>query len=115
MIAFVGPSGGGKTTLFALLERYYDIMSRLPEKSKSRIHPYTICPLQPWRIKSAMYLMKVQSIRENLTYGLPYAEKISDDRLWKVTKMAYADGFIKEFQKGLQPRSVSGGLSFPVV
>jgi ATP-binding cassette subfamily B protein AbcA/BmrA len=63
-----------------------------------------------------MYLRKVQSIRENLTYGLPYAEKISDDRLWEVTKMAYADGFIKEFQKGLDTEvgergvKLSGGI-----
>ncbi|WP_249671198.1 ATP-binding cassette domain-containing protein, partial [Bacillus thuringiensis] len=41
------------------------------------------------------------TIRENLCYGLDYADSIDDPELWKVTEMAYADTFIKQFPEQL--------------
>ena len=45
--------------------------------------------------------MMAGTIRENLCYGLPDDESISDERLWEVTEMAYASEFIKAFSDGL--------------
>jgi ATP-binding cassette, subfamily B, bacterial AbcA/BmrA len=36
-----------------------------------------------------------------LYYGLEDGEKIPDERLWEVARMAYADQFIESFPKGL--------------
>src|SRR5690625_7857632 len=41
------------------------------------------------------------TIRENLCYGLENQDTISDERLWEVAEMAYADKFIKEFPNEL--------------
>ena len=41
------------------------------------------------------------TIRENLCYGLRDGENISEERLWEVAEMAYADEFIKAFSDGL--------------
>lgn len=102
MIAFAGPSGGGKSTMFALLERYYEPTSGEIKVGEIPIHQLS---LASWRSQigyvSQENAMMAGTIRENLTYGLDDADSIPDDRLWEVAKMAYADGFIKEFSKGL--------------
>ncbi|WP_272941571.1 ABC transporter ATP-binding protein [Ornithinibacillus scapharcae] len=102
MIAFAGPSGGGKTTLFSLLERYHE-----PTEGKILIGdtPISTLSMQSWRSQigyvSQESAMMAGTIRDNLTYGLSNADSITDEQLWKVTEMAYADTFIKTFANGL--------------
>lgn len=102
MIAFAGPSGGGKTTMFGLLERFYE-----PTAGEIRIGDVPIKELSmaSWRSQigyvSQESAMMAGTIRENLCYGLEDSASISDERLWEVTEMAYADEFIKGFTKGL--------------
>ncbi|WP_018395223.1 ABC transporter ATP-binding protein [Bacillus sp. 37MA] len=102
MIAFAGPSGGGKTTMFGLLERFYE-----PTAGEIRIGqtPINELSLASWRSQigyvSQESAMMAGTIRENLCYGLKNPEKIAAERLWEVAKMAYADQFIEKFPKGL--------------
>lgn len=102
MISFAGPSGGGKTTMFGLLERFYE-----PTAGEIRIGntPIKNFSMESWRSQigyvSQESAMMAGTIRENLCYGLQNWPKISDDRLWKVAKMAYAEQFIKTFSSGL--------------
>ena len=102
MVAFVGPSGGGKTTMFGLIERFYE-----PTKGEIRIGdtPIRELSLTSWRNQigyvSQESAMMAGTIRENLYYGLENGEQIPDERLWEVAKMAYADQFIADFPKGL--------------
>lgn len=102
MIAFAGPSGGGKTTMFGLLERYYEPTSGEIYIGNTPIRKLT---MESWRSQigyvSQESAMMAGTIRENLCYGLPESDKISDDRLWEVAEMAYAAQFIKEFPEGL--------------
>ena len=96
MIAFAGPSGGGKTTMFGLLERFYE-----PTAGEIRIGdtPIKELSMASWRSQigyvSQESAMMAGTIRENLCYGLENGESISDERLWEVAEMAYADEFIK--------------------
>jgi ATP-binding cassette, subfamily B, bacterial AbcA/BmrA len=100
MIAFAGPSGGGKTTMFGLLERFYQ-----PTAGEIRIGhtPINDLSLASWRSQigyvSQDSAMMAGTIRENLCYGLK--EKVADERLWEIAKMAYADQFIQAFPKGM--------------
>ncbi|MCM3707839.1 MULTISPECIES: ABC transporter ATP-binding protein [Cytobacillus] len=102
MIALAGPSGSGKTTLFGLLERFYE-----PADGEIKIGhtPIQQISLKSWRSQigyvSQESAMMAGTIRENLCYGLEKPENISDEKLWEVTKMAYADQFIADFPKGL--------------
>jgi ATP-binding cassette, subfamily B, bacterial AbcA/BmrA len=102
MIAFAGPSGGGKTTMFGLLERFYE-----PTSGKIMVGdiPITDLSVEAWRSQigyvSQESAMMAGTIRENLYYGLPNGTSISDDTLWKVAEMAYASEFIKSFSDGL--------------
>lgn len=102
MIAFAGPSGGGKTTMFGLLERFYE-----PTSGKIIVGdiPITDLSAATWRSQigyvSQESAMMAGTIRENLCYGLTSDESISDERLWEVCEMAYASEFIKSFSDGL--------------
>ena len=103
MIAFAGPSGGGKTTMFGLIERYYE-----PTTGEIRIGETSIKALSmaSWRGQigyvSQESAMMSGTIRENLCYGLRDGENISEERLWEVAEMAYADEFIKAFSDGME-------------
>ncbi|MGD7045945.1 ABC transporter ATP-binding protein [Jeotgalibacillus proteolyticus] len=102
MVAFAGPSGGGKTTMFGLIERFYE-----PTSGRILIGdtPIEDLSMDSWRSQigyvSQDSPMMAGTIRENLCYGLEEKEHITDDRLWEVAEMAYAAPFIREFPKGL--------------
>lgn len=102
MIAFAGPSGGGKTTMFGLLERFYKPTSGIITIGDVPINELS---MESWRSQIGYVpqesAMMAGTIRENLCYGLDHQQAIPDDRLWEVTEMAYADQFIKEFSQGL--------------
>lgn len=102
-IAFAGPSGGGKSTLFALLERFYR-----PDSGEIRVGgtPAEEINLTSWRSQIGYVpqenAMMSGSIRENLCYGLPHPETLTDDYLWKVLDMAFAAEFIKNLPNQLE-------------
>ncbi len=111
MIAFAGPSGGGKTTVFGLLERFYE-----PSSGEIFIGdiPIRDISIASWRSQigyvSQESAMMGGTIRENLTYGLPNAEEIETEELWRVTRMAYAEEFIREFPDGLDTEVGERGI-----
>jgi len=102
MIAFAGPSGGGKSTLFGLLERYHEPDNGEINIGKTSIHDLS---LASWRSQigyvSQEAAMTAGTLRENLCYGLPNKSEVTDEQIWEVCKMAYADAFIREFPDGL--------------
>ena len=102
MIAFAGPSGSGKTTMFGLLERFYEPTSGTIYIGDTPINQLS---LASWRSQigyvSQESAMMAGTIRENLCYGLSASAEITDERLWEVAQMAYADQFIQAFPQGL--------------
>lgn len=111
MIAFAGPSGGGKTTVFGLIERFYE-----PTDGAITIGgvPISEVAIASWRDQigyvSQESAMMGGTIRANLIYGLPLAEQISDEELWRVARMAYAEEFIAAFPDGLDTQVGERGV-----
>ncbi|MEF2966048.1 ABC transporter ATP-binding protein [Paenibacillus sp. M1] len=97
--AVVGPSGGGKTTLFSMLERFY-----LPQEGGIWLgdEPIDEISLRSWRSMigyvSQDSPMIAGTLRENLCYGVERA--VSEEELRRAAEMAYADGFIAELPQG---------------
>ncbi|QPQ36380.1 ABC transporter ATP-binding protein [Lysinibacillus sp. JNUCC-52] len=93
--AIVGPSGGGKTTTFALLERYYQPTNGSITLGDTPINTFS---LHSWRNQIGYVAQESAllsgTIRENICYGI--ARDVSDEELERVAKMAYADQFINE-------------------
>ncbi|MCB7154862.1 MULTISPECIES: multidrug resistance ABC transporter ATP-binding protein/permease BmrA [Bacillus] len=93
--AIVGPSGGGKTTLFKLLERFYSPTAGAIRLGDEPIDTYS---LESWRehigyVSQESPLMS-GTIRENICYGLE--RDVTDAEIEKAAEMAYALNFIKE-------------------
>lgn len=115
VVAFAGPSGGGKSTIFSLIERFYE-----PTNGQISIDGQNInnINLQDWRSQigfvSQDSAIMAGTIRHNLTYGLD-DNAYSDDDLWHVLELAYADQFVREMPDGLDTQvgergvKVSGG------
>lgn len=111
MIAFAGPSGGGKTTVFGLIERFYEPQAGTITIGETPINELSMLA---WRSQigyvSQESAMMGGTIRENLVYGLPEASGISDEELWNVAEMAYAKEFIQEFPEGLDTQVGERGV-----
>ncbi|MBD1490701.1 ABC transporter ATP-binding protein [Weissella confusa] len=114
VVAFAGPSGGGKSTIFSLLERYYT-----PTAGEIMIgnHDVSDVNLVNWREQigfvSQDSAIMAGTIRHNLTYGL--TGEYSDDDLWRVLGLAFAEKFVHDMPAGLDTEvgergvKVSGG------
>ncbi|WP_054951720.1 ABC transporter ATP-binding protein [Numidum massiliense] len=93
--AIVGPSGGGKTTMFALLERFYS-----PDRGQILYagQPIEQLPLTAWRSRLGYVSQEspiiAGTIRDNIVYGLQ--RDVSDEEVVRVAEMAYAALFIDE-------------------
>lgn len=114
VVAFAGPSGGGKSTIFSLLERYYE-----PRYGTIKIGetPINSVALADWRKQigfvSQDSAIMAGTICDNLTYGL--TGEYSDAQLWAVLQLAFAEKFVREMPEGLNTEvgtrgvKVSGG------
>jgi len=98
MVAIVGPTGVGKTTILSLLERFYD-----PQQGAIRMDGIDIRErkLKSLRSQISMVLQDTflfnGTIAENIAYGLPAA---SMESIRKAACAAYADSFIASMPLG---------------
>lgn len=98
MVALVGPSGGGKSTLAALLMRLYDA-----EQGQILLDGHDIRDLSLESLNRQFALVDQEttlfndSIAGNIRYGKPDA---SDEEVETAAKAAYAHDFILELPQG---------------
>ncbi|WLR42185.1 ABC transporter ATP-binding protein [Bacillus carboniphilus] len=108
MTAFVGPSGAGKTTLFSLLERFYEpSQGAITYKGKS-IYDMS---LSDWRQKIAYVSQESPimsgTIRSNLIYGL---EDVSESRIKEAVANANLESFIASLTDQLETEVGERGI-----
>jgi len=98
IIALVGPSGAGKTTLFELLQRFYD-----PQNGKITFNNAPITEVDPSNLRSQMGMVPQHPILfssdvwHNIRYGRPDA---TDEEVIAAAKRAHADEFIQDLPDG---------------
>ncbi|XP_077349788.1 mitochondrial potassium channel ATP-binding subunit-like isoform X2 [Lithobates pipiens] len=98
-VAIVGQSGGGKSTIAALLERFYD-----PVRGAVELDGVDIRSLDPSWLRGEVIgfinqepVLFGTSVLENIRFGRPEA---SDAEVFQAAKLANADDFIRNFPDG---------------
>lgn len=96
--AFVGSSGGGKSTLTYLIPRFYDLTS-----GKITVNNYDIKTLDLRHLRTNIGIVPQEpmlfsgTILNNISYGRPAASR---QEIIHAAQLAYADQFIEAMPKG---------------
>ncbi|MEV6008118.1 ABC transporter ATP-binding protein [Streptomyces sp. NPDC051976] len=99
MTAFVGPSGAGKTTVFSLVERFYD-----PTGGRVLLDGRDVAEWDVSRLRAAIGYVEQDapvlsgSLRDNLLLGNPGADEAAVERVLRTTRL---DGLVARLPKGL--------------
>ncbi|MFI8835738.1 ABC transporter ATP-binding protein [Streptomyces afghaniensis] len=99
MTAFVGPSGAGKTTVFSLIERFYE-----PDSGVITLDGRDLADWELTQLRAAIGYVEQDapvlsgSLRDNLLLGNPEAD---DDALARVLKTTRLDGLVSRLPAGL--------------
>ncbi|UJR33415.1 hypothetical protein I4U23_020859 [Adineta vaga] len=97
-VALVGPSGGGKSTIASLIERFYD-----PDSGTIVFDSHLLTSIDPEWLRNNVSFVNQEpslfacSIRDNITFGLDRTD-ISLDEIQAAAKQANAHDFIEEFE-----------------
>ncbi|NBM16918.1 ABC transporter ATP-binding protein [Streptomyces sp. GC420] len=100
MTAFVGPSGAGKTTVFSLIERFYE-----PESGRITLDGRELAEWAIPQLRAAIGYVEQDApvlsgtLRDNLLLGNPGAEEAELTRVLGVTRL---DGLVARLPKGLE-------------
>ena len=107
-VAFVGNSGGGKTTIVNLIPRFYDIKSGSITIDGIDIRDYTLHSLrQNIAVVFQDNFLFSGTIRENILLGNKNA---SEEQINQAVKMAYLDEFIATLKDGLDTQIGERGI-----
>jgi ATP-binding cassette subfamily B multidrug efflux pump len=108
-VAFVGPTGAGKTTITNLLNRFYDIAD-----GKIRYDDININKIKKHDLRRSLGMVLQDTklfsgtVKENIRFGNLEA---SDEDVVKAAKLANADSFISLLPQGYDTVLKNGGAS----
>jgi len=98
-VGLVGPSGGGKSTFVALMQRFYRV-----DDGRILIDGHDIARVTDSSLRNAIAVVPQdttllnRTLLENIRYGRPDA---NDDEVWKAATAAHCRSFIENLPRGL--------------
>ncbi|MFF2753842.1 ABC transporter ATP-binding protein [Psychrobacillus sp. NPDC058041] len=107
-VAFVGPSGAGKTTICSLIPRFYDVNAGAITIDGLNIRDVTMESLrsQIGIVQQDVFLF-TGTVRENIAYGKKDASK---EEIQDAAKKAHLEGFIASLPDGYNTQIGERGL-----
>ncbi|MWO10854.1 ATP-binding cassette domain-containing protein, partial [Escherichia coli] len=100
MVALVGPTGSGKTTIMNLLNRFYDVNSGAVTIDGTDIREYDLDALRKHvGIVLQESVLFSGTIRDNIVFGKPDA---TDEEVINAAKQANIHDFIMNLEKGYE-------------
>lgn len=110
VVAIIGGTGSGKTTLVNLLPRLYDI-----ESSEIILNGKNISQVSQENLRDNIGFVPQKAvlfsgtIRENMQYGKADA---TDEEIWRALEIAQAKDFVETLEEGLDSHVEQGGGNF---
>lgn len=107
-IAFVGPSGAGKTTICSLIPRFYDI-----QEGAITIDGIDIRDMTKQSLRSHIGIVQQDvflftgTIRENIAYGKQHA---TDEEILAAARKAHLEDFVSKLPEGYETQIGERGL-----
>ena len=110
--AFVGPTGGGKTTTASLISRLYDATKGAVLIDGKDIKSYTACE----RASKIGFILQdpilfTGTVRDNILYGNKECGALTNEELEKALEDAQLLSLLKSFDQGLDTFIIMGGDS----
>ncbi|HHW81239.1 MAG TPA: ABC transporter ATP-binding protein [Bacteroidales bacterium] len=110
--AFVGPTGGGKTTTASLISRLYDATKGAVLIDGKDIKSYTACE----RASKIGFILQdpilfTGTVRDNILYGNKECGALTNEELEKALEDAQLLSLLKSFDQGLDTSIIMGGDS----
>lgn len=107
-VAFVGPSGAGKTTICSLIPRFYDVNEGAISIDGIDIRDMTQASLrgQIGIVQQDVFLF-TGTIKENIAYGKLEA---SDEEIYEAARKAHLEEYIASLPKGYETQIGERGL-----
>jgi subfamily B ATP-binding cassette protein MsbA len=106
ILALVGMSGGGKTTLVNLIPRFFDVTGGAVRIDDHDIREYAVADLRrEIAIVTQEPILFNETVHDNIAYGNPQADRAA---VVKAAQAAYAHDFIERFPNGYD--TVTGEL-----
>jgi ATP-binding cassette subfamily B protein len=108
-IAFVGPTGGGKSTIAKLLARFYD-----PQQGRIVIDGYDVRDVTLGSLRGQLGVVPQEgflfagTIRDNIRFGRQGA---TDDEIMDACRAIGVDGFIERLPEGLDTSTHERGVT----
>jgi len=107
IVALVGESGAGKTTIANLLPRFYDPTGGVIEIDGIDIRKATIESLRSQiGVVTQEVILFNDTVRNNIAYG---RKDLSDEKVIEAAKAAYADDFIMALPNGYDTNIMEAG------
>jgi ATP-binding cassette subfamily B protein len=110
--AFVGPTGGGKTTTASLIARLYD-----PTEGEVFLNGRDLRSYDPAELSKKIGFILQEpflfngTVRDNILYGNELYKKLDKEQLNNIIEGEGLDNLVQRFENGLDTRIVSGGDS----
>lgn len=101
MIAVVGPTGAGKSTLINLLERFYDVKG-----GSIRYEGVDVRDIDRSELRSRFSMVLQDTwlfngtIWDNIAYGSHDEAKLTDEQILEASKAAHVDDFVRRLPDG---------------
>jgi len=98
VVALVGDSGGGKSSIVNLLVRFYDPSSGKVLFNDKDIKDFDVKSI---RKKIALVTQRIYIFQDTIAANVAYGEEFDEEKIIKALKLANAYEFVKEMENGI--------------
>ena len=112
VVAFIGSTGSGKSTLINLIPRFYEVTAGEVLVDGINVKEYT----QSFLHNKIGYIPQKAiifngTVNENIAYGENGKEKISQEKIKKAIEIAQAKEFVEKMENGYETQMAQGGTN----